>query len=98
MQSVLIFFNFAYCSPFVDSLRFFSYDCDFSVHFKITGSVHVPFIDPCTVFTCRPWSASSASTGVNNSPAMTSSEGMARIALLLLENGANADAQDSTGR
>jgi len=29
---------------------------------------------------------------------MTSSEGIARIAVLLLENGANVDAQDSAGR
>ena len=29
---------------------------------------------------------------------MTSAEGMARIVALLLENGANVDAQDSLGR
>lgn len=45
----------------------------------------------------RPWSASSISQQ-GSSFNMTSSEGMARIAELLLENGANADAQDSGGR
>lgn len=62
------------------------------------GSVLEPLIDPYTVNTRRPWAASSASTGVANPSDMTSSEGMARIAVLLLENGANVDAQDSAGR
>ena len=46
----------------------------------------------------RPWSASSASVGATNPSSMTSAEGMARIVALLLENGANIDAQDSAGR
>lgn len=44
----------------------------------------------------RPWSTSSMSK--QNASKMASSEGMARITDLLLENGANGDAQDSTGR
>ena len=101
MLFVLIFFNLAYLSLFVDYLCYFTLYRDFSVHVMIYGPVLAPFIDPFTVSTCRPWSASSASSasaGVTSSPAMTSSEGMARFAVLLLENGANFDAQDSTGR
>lgn len=44
----------------------------------------------------RPWSATSIPK--QNLSKMTSSEGMARIADLLLENGANGDGQDSLGR
>lgn len=46
----------------------------------------------------RPWSASSVPVGATNSTSMTSAQGMARIASLLLENSANVDAQDSAGR
>ena len=97
-KSVSIFFDFARPSLFVGFLYFFGHYCDFSVNSMAIVSVLAPFIDPCTVCTHRPWSASSASAGVTNSPVMTSSEGMARIAVLLLENGANVDAQDSAGR
>lgn len=59
-----------------------------------THSEHVTPLHLTASF--RPWSTSSMSK--QNASKMASSEGMARITDLLLENGANGDAQDSTGR
>ncbi|KAJ7374094.1 Ankyrin repeat and FYVE domain-containing protein 1 [Desmophyllum pertusum] len=60
-----------------------------------THSEHVTPIHLAASY--KPWSANSVSLGASNAPVMTSSEGMARIAILLQENGANLDAQDSAG-
>lgn len=66
---------------------------------RVSAATHSEHVTPLHLTASyKPWSASSTPVGATNSTSMTSAQGMARIASLLLENSANVDAQDSAGR
>ena len=60
--------------------------------------VHCSWMVYTDCVNCRPCSASSSGVAVPDAHKMTSAEGMARIVSLLIEGGANTDAQDNQGR